>query len=77
MTISVNEQVTGHKITVRSAAPTRSGQRRASCECGWTSSIGSTEQVMPEIRIHLEAALAAGQRPVGPPTKPGSRAFRL
>ena len=42
MTISVNEQVTGHKVTVRSAAPTRSGQRHASCQCGWTSSIGST-----------------------------------
>ena len=54
MTISVNEQVTGHKVIVRSAAPTRSSQRRASCECGWTSSIGSTEQVMPEIRTHLE-----------------------
>jgi hypothetical protein len=76
MTISVNEQVAGHKVTVRSAGRAASGQRRASCECGWTSRIGSTEQVMPEIRIHLEAALAASQRPVGPPTKPGSRSFR-
>jgi hypothetical protein len=33
MTISVNEQVTGHKVTVRPAARTQSGQRRASCQC--------------------------------------------
>jgi len=73
VTISVNEQVPGHKVTVRPAAPTKTSQRRASCECGWESQIGSTEQVMPEIRTHLEAALAAGQRRVGQPTKPGSR----
>jgi hypothetical protein len=76
MTISVNEQVAGHKVTVRSAARARSGQRRASCECGWESGIGSTEQVMPEIRTHLEAALAATQRRGGQPTKPSSRRFR-
>jgi hypothetical protein len=34
------------------------GQRGASCECGWASRIGNTEQVMPEIRTHLDAALA-------------------
>ena len=62
MTISVNEQVAGHKITVRPAGRTNSSQRRASCECGWESQIGSTEQVMPEIRTHLEAALAASQQ---------------
>ena len=74
MTISVNEQVTGHKVTVRSAAPTRSGQRRASCECGWTSSIGSTERVMPEIRTHLEGGawqLASGQWGRRPSLAPG------
>jgi hypothetical protein len=76
MTISVNEQVAGHKVTVRSAARTKSGQRHASCQCGWESRIGSTEQVMPEIRTHLETALAASQRRVGPPTKPSSRMFR-
>ena len=76
MTISVNEQVAGHKVTVRPAAPTQSGQRRASCECGWESRIGSTEQVMPEIRTHLDAAVAATQPPAGQPTKPGSRIFR-
>jgi hypothetical protein len=76
MTISVNEQVAGHKVTVRSAARTKSGQRRASCECGWESRIGSTEQVMPEIRTHLETALAANQRRVGQPTKPSFRMFR-
>jgi hypothetical protein len=54
----------------------KSGQRRASCECGWESRVGSTEQVMPEIRTHLEAALAAPQPPVGPPTEPGSSIFR-
>ena len=59
MTISVNEQVTGHKVTVRPAARAELGQRHAGCECGWQSGIGSTEQVMPEIRTHLEAALAA------------------
>ena len=76
MTVSVNEQVAGHKVTVRPAGRTKSGQRRASCECGWESGIGRTEQVMPEIRTHLEAALAATQRRVGPPTKPGSRNSR-
>ena len=76
MTISVNEQVAGHKVTVRLAAPTQRGQCRASCECGWESRIGSTEQVMPEIRTHLDAALAAAQPPARLPTKPGSRTFR-
>ena len=76
MTISVNEQVTGHKVTVTPAARAKPGQRYASCECGWQSGIGSTEQVMPEIRTHLEAVLAAAQRRVGPPAKPGSRTFR-
>ena len=75
VTISVNEQVPGHKVTVRPAGRTKSGQRRASCECGWESRIGSTEQVMPEIRTHLEAALAAPQPPLGPPTEPGSGSF--
>jgi hypothetical protein len=76
VTISVNEQVTGHKVTVRPAARAKVGQRHASCECGWQSRIGSTEQVMPEIRSHLEAALAATQRPRRPSSKPGSRTFR-
>jgi hypothetical protein len=76
VTISVNEQVAGHKVTVRSVARFERGQRRASCECGWQSRTGSTEQVMPEIRTHLEAALSAPQPPVGPPPKPGSRSFR-
>ena len=76
VTISVNEQVPGHKVTVRPAARTKTSQRYASCECGWESQIGSTEQVMPEIRTHLEVALAAIQRRVGQPTKPGSRSFR-
>lgn len=76
MTVSVNEQVAGHKVTVRSAGRATSGQRHASCECGWESRIGSTEQVMPEIRTHLEAALAATQPRVGQPTKPRSRIFR-
>jgi hypothetical protein len=76
VTISVNEQVAGHKVTVRPAARAARGHRRASCQCGWQARIGSTEQVMPQIRTHLEAALAATQPPVGPPTKPGSRSFR-
>ena len=75
MTISVNEQVAGHKVTVRPAGRATSGQRRASCECGWESRIGSTEQVMPEIRTHLEATLAVTQRRVGQPSKSGSRSF--
>jgi hypothetical protein len=62
VTISVNEQVPGHKVSVRPAGRTETSQRRASCECGWASQMGSTEQVMPEIRTHLEAALAAIQR---------------
>jgi hypothetical protein len=76
MTISVNEQVTGHKVTVKPAGRAKGGQRRASCECGWESGIGSTEQVMPEIRTHLDAAAAAAQPPVEQPTKSGSRIFR-
>jgi hypothetical protein len=76
VTISVNEQVAGHKVTIRPAARTKRGQRRASCECGWESHIGSTEQVMPEIRTHLEEALAATEPRVGQPTKPGSRIFQ-
>jgi hypothetical protein len=76
MTISVNEQVAGHKVTVRPTTRVQSGQRRGSCQCGWAWRIGSPEQVMPEIRTHLEAALAATQPPVGPPAKPGSRTFR-
>jgi len=71
VTISVNEQVAGHKVTVRLAGRAERGQRRARCECGWESRIGSTEQAMPEIRTHLEAALAATQRHVEQPTKPG------
>jgi hypothetical protein len=76
VTISVNEQVAGHKITVRVAARAKSSQRRASCECGWESQIGRTEQVMPEIRTHLDAVLAATQQRGGQPAKPGSRTFQ-
>jgi hypothetical protein len=76
VTIFVNEQVAGHKVIVGPAARARSGQRHASCQCGWESQIGSTEQVMPQIRTHLEAVLAAAQRRAGPSTKPGSRIFR-
>jgi hypothetical protein len=76
MSISVNEQVAGHTVTVRPAARADSGQRHAICQCGWQSRIGSTEQVMPEIRTHLEAALAATQRQVKQPTKPGPSIFQ-
>lgn len=76
VSISVNEQVAGHRVTVRPAGRTKTSQRCASCECGWESQIGSTEEVMPEVRTHLEAALAAAQRQVGQATKPGSRGFR-
>lgn len=61
MTISVNEQVAGHKLTVRPTASAKPGQRRASCECGWQSRIGSTEEVMPKIRTHLEAVVGSNQ----------------
>lgn len=76
MTISVNEQVAGHKVTVRPAPQAASGQRRASCQCGWESRIGSTEQVMPEIRTHLDAAVRATQARAGQPTKPHPRRLR-
>jgi hypothetical protein len=76
VSVSVNEQVAGHKVTVRPAGRAERGQRRASCECGWESRTGSTEQVMPEIRTHLDTALAAVQPPVAQPTKPRSRNLR-
>jgi hypothetical protein len=75
VTISVNEQVAGHKVTVRPAARAELGQRHAGCEWGWQSRIGSSEQVMPEIRTHLEAALAATQPLRRPSSRPGSRTF--
>jgi hypothetical protein len=75
VSISVNEQVAGHRVTVRPPDPTKTSQRYASCECGWESELGSTEEVMAKVRTHLEAALAAAQRPVRQPTKPGSREF--
>ena len=59
MIISVNEQVTGHKVVVTKAPPAGSGHRQASCQCGWRSPQGRTEQVMPQIRTHLEAAVAS------------------
>jgi hypothetical protein len=62
MIISVNEQVAGHKVVVTDAPPAESGRRQASCECGWGTRAGNTEQVMPEIRTHLEAALRAKHR---------------
>jgi hypothetical protein len=61
MIISVNEQVSGHKVVVTEAPPAGSGQRQASCQCGWRSPQGRTEQVMPAIRTHLDAAV--GSRP--------------
>jgi hypothetical protein len=39
MTISVNEQVAGHKVIVTPAGRAKSGQRRASCQCGWESGV--------------------------------------
>lgn len=61
MIVAVNEQVSGHKVVVTEALPAGSGQRQASCQCGWRSSPGRTEQVMPQIRTHLDAAV--GSRP--------------
>jgi hypothetical protein len=75
MTISVNEQVAGHKVTIRPATPANSSQRTASCQCGWESRIGTTEQVMPQIRTHLDAAIQATQTQARQPTKPGSRSL--
>jgi hypothetical protein len=76
VTISVNEQVAEHKITVRVAARAKSSQRRASCECGWESQIGRTEQVMPEIRTHLDAAPRSYPATRGTADQPSSRNFR-
>jgi hypothetical protein len=66
MVVSVNEQVTGHKVVVIEAPPAGSRQRQASCQCGWRSPQDRTEQVMPQIRAHLDAAVTArhhGDRP--------------
>jgi hypothetical protein len=62
MTISINEQVVGHKVTVVSARPAATDRRSASCECGWTSRTGRTEEVMPEVRTHLESVIAGKHR---------------
>jgi hypothetical protein len=59
MTVSVNEQVSGHKVVVNEAPPAGSGHRQASCQCGWSSPPGRTEQVMPQIRTHLETAVCS------------------
>jgi hypothetical protein len=59
MIVSVNEQVSGHKVVVTEAPPAGSGQRQASCQCGWRSPAGRTEQVMPAIRTHLDAAVGS------------------
>ena len=69
MIISVNEQVSGHKVVVTEAPPTGSGQRQASCQCGWRSPPGHTEQVMPTIRTHLDAAVAAKPQSGGRPSQ--------
>jgi hypothetical protein len=59
MIVSVNEQVSGHKVVVTEAPPAGSGRRQASCQCGWRSPQGRTEQVMPQIRSHLDAAVGS------------------
>jgi hypothetical protein len=59
MIVAVNEQVSGHKVVVTEAPPVDSGQRQASCQCGWSSPQGRTEQVMPQVRTHLDAAVRA------------------
>jgi hypothetical protein len=69
MIISVNEQVSGHKVVVTEAPVAGGGQRQASCQCGWRSPQGRTEQVMPAIRTHLDAAVAANPRASGRPSK--------
>jgi hypothetical protein len=63
MIVSVNEQVSGHKVVVTQGPPSASGHRQASCQCGWRSSPGRTEQVMPQIRTHLDAAVGARPDP--------------
>jgi hypothetical protein len=63
MIISVNEQVTGHKVVVTEAPAASGGQRWASCQCGWRSPQGRTEQVMPQIRTHLDAAVRSNHHP--------------
>jgi hypothetical protein len=63
MIVSVNEQVSGHKVVVTEASPAGSGQRHASCQCGWKSPQGRTEQVMPAIRTHLDTAVRARPDP--------------
>jgi hypothetical protein len=73
MIVSVNEQVSGHKVVVTQAPPPSSGQRQASCQCGWTSPQGSTEQIMPQIRTHLDAIV--GSRP-GPAVRAKRRRYR-
>jgi hypothetical protein len=67
--VSVNEQVSGHKVVVTEAPPEGSGQRQASCQCGWKSPPGRTEQVMPAIRTHLDAAVAARTTGSGRPSQ--------
>jgi hypothetical protein len=74
MIVSVNEQVSGHKVVVTEAPPAGSGHRQSSCQCGWTSPPGRTEQVMPQIRTHLDAAVAS--RPDAAAVRPQRRRYR-
>jgi hypothetical protein len=76
-TISVDEQVAGHKVIVTTARPADSGQRRAGCQCGWQSRTGGNEQVMPAIRDHLEAAITARSAAAGPSPQRGRRRRKL
>jgi hypothetical protein len=69
MIVSVNEQVSGHKVVVTEAPPAGSGQRQASCQCGWQSPQGRAEKVMPAIRTHLDAAVTAKPRASGRPSQ--------
>jgi hypothetical protein len=77
VTISVNQQVAGHKVIVTAAGPADTSQRRAGCQCGWQSCTGGNEQVMPAIRDHLEAAVTARSAAAGPSPQPGRRRRRL
>jgi hypothetical protein len=53
--------VAGHRWNVQ-RAPRARLPYRALCECGWTSTAGQHDQVLLELKAHLEETLGLGAK---------------